>query len=1194
MPLFSHRWRTITESEFPWEREALDYLKEALPDQEPYRAWSNFEFIADDGRIYEVDLLLLTPKGLFFIEIKSRPGELRADSHTWVWKESVSQIEQDNPLILANRKAKRLASVLGRQAAVRRSRIPFIEPIIFCSAPGLRLHLEPPLKTRVVGRDRRDAAGGIVVPGIVSALVDRAVGLPGESPGRVDSTVARALVRAMEQAGIRPSHRERRVGDYRLGELLFEGPSYQDYDAEHVSLGSGTRRRVRLYPIPRGASAEHREMVRRAAAREFQVLEGIRHPGILHADGYHDTERGPALVFARDPNALRLDHFILRHGTRLDATLRIHLLRQLAEALNYAHGRRLVHRALCPQSIMVSKPEQAEPAVQVFNWQTATRTGSTTTALPSVVGPTRHLQELVEDASLVYLAPEGLTFESAAGEPLDVFSLGAVAYHLFSGQPPASTLLELHDKLRRGHGLQLSDVLDGAGDRLRELIQQSTHPEVSSRLGAVEEFLLFLDDVEEELTRPEEPTEVNPLEAGVGDRLRGGFEVKRRMGRGSTAVALLVTRGNREYVLKVASSPEQNDRLRTEGEVLRKLRHQHIVEIHDVIETGGLVGLLLDKAGETTLGNRIRTDGRLHLEWLQRFGEDLLTTLDWLEEKGISHRDIKPENIGVTPMGRGDRLHLVLFDFSLSSSPVHNILAGTPPYLDPFLKNRQPPQWDLNAERYAAAVTLYEMTTGKPPGWGDGQSDPALLDCEVTIEAHLFDVALRDRMTAFFATALAREPASRFDNAEDMLRAWRHVFAEAAILSEEEGADRADRERIIEDSQLDTPLVQLGLSTRALNALDRLGCVDFRGLLRQSLGRVYSMPGVGHKTRREIGEIAALLGARFPDIDRVPVEPAGIEDTDEPSGATVHSIDLLKDRLLPRRPGSHGSENRVLGAFLRLDEDESEPATIWPSQTDVAARIGLTRARISQVLGKAKNRWSKDSSLTRLRQDIAELLDSHGSVMSALELAKVLLSVRGSVQSAPLRFAYALAVARAALETEGSRQEPRFVVRRAGHRRLVASTEAWADYGLRLGDMADRLAKEQPLPAPARILENLQEVDPPDMGRVLTSARLVRLAAAASEQAAVSSRLELYPRGMAARDALLLSHGAFPGGGEVTVSDLRERVASRYPDAEPLPGRPLLSILGVASLTTVEGKELNKWLTVRDELMTTSRPAAGL
>ena len=39
-----------------------------------YRAWTNFEFVADDGSINEVDLLVFTPQGFFLVEIKSRPG----------------------------------------------------------------------------------------------------------------------------------------------------------------------------------------------------------------------------------------------------------------------------------------------------------------------------------------------------------------------------------------------------------------------------------------------------------------------------------------------------------------------------------------------------------------------------------------------------------------------------------------------------------------------------------------------------------------------------------------------------------------------------------------------------------------------------------------------------------------------------------------------------------------------------------------------------------------------------------------------------------------------------------------------------------------------------------------------------------------------------------------------------------------
>ncbi len=99
-----------------------------------------------------------------------------------------------------------------------------------------------------------------------------------------------------------------------------------------------------------------------------------------------------------------------------------------------------------------------------------------------------------------------------------------------------------------------------------------------------------------------------------------------------------------------------------------------------------------------------------------------LSVVNYLEDAGIAHRDIKPDNIGVGPMGRSDRLHLVLFDFSLSRTPPENIRAGTTGYLDPLLPLRKPPRWDLYAERYAAAVTLYELAAGPHnlPRWGDG------------------------------------------------------------------------------------------------------------------------------------------------------------------------------------------------------------------------------------------------------------------------------------------------------------------------------------------------------------------------------------------------------------------------------------------------------------------------------------------
>ena len=71
---------------------------------------------------------------------------------------------------------------------------------------------------------------------------------------------------------------------------------------------------------------------------------------------------------------------------------------------------------------------------------------------------------------------------------MDVFSLGAIAYLLFTGTPPAASLLELAERLRTGHGLRISDALDGAVQALQDLVQSSTQPEVSSRIATVDEF----------------------------------------------------------------------------------------------------------------------------------------------------------------------------------------------------------------------------------------------------------------------------------------------------------------------------------------------------------------------------------------------------------------------------------------------------------------------------------------------------------------------------------------------------------------------------------------------------------------------------------------------------------------------------------------------------------------------------------
>jgi hypothetical protein len=176
------------------------------------------------------------------------------------------------------------------------------------------------------------------------------------------------------------------------------------------------------------------------------------------------------------------------------------------------------------------------------------------------------------------------------------------------------------------------------------------------------------------------------------------------------------------------------------------------------------------------------------------------------------------------------------------------------------------------------------------------------------------------------------------------------------------------------------------------------------------------------------------------------------------------------------------------------------------------------------------------------------------------ELAAAVLLSRGSVEDDPLRTRLTVAAVRGAIEVERTMTEPRWVVRRDS-RVLVAATHAIADYAVRLGREADQLAAEDPLAPPLRVQERLRAVPLPSGMEPLADSRLVRVAVLASENSAVSSRQEIYPRGMDALRALKLSQGALLGASRLTADEIRQRVSGRYPEAVPLPDRPELDDL---------------------------------
>lgn len=1173
-PTQAKRWFQERPSPYPWEQEGLDHVRRSMPNTEPFRAWPTFSFTAASGRINECDLFIATPGGLYLVELKGHPGRVVNSGDTWRFREEASRYTRNlrNPLHLTDLKCKDLRSRLDwalQQRGHRSIRTPWIQPAIFLSAQGLQSELDEVQRAHVYARSEDSG-----LPEIWRDLLAKP---PQRENQRVKPEFSKLLPDLMATIGISAATSHLRFGDnWSLWpEKLDAGRTWEDRLAER-SVPVKEEGRVRIYLTAQQASEKQRQSVERAARREYQVLQGINHRGIAQAVQFAEHGGSPAILFRHRHADLRLDSYLDLFGDRLSTEARLELVRQLAEAVQYAHQRSLYHRALSARSIYVSaRDDGSQPVLRIIDWQTAARDFDTTTGTSSL-GNSSVTGEHLADSSEVYLAPD---FDAPYADPvdLDVFGLGSLTYFLLTGSPPATQRSALIDRLRENQGLRPSAVADGVSDELDELVFEATRPDPMDRLTAADEFLKRLDDAEKKSVPVVVAPDVDPLEVSAGQTVGGEWDVVRVLGTGATARALLVARIDEdadgeprpEYrVFKVALDEDKAAQLRAEAEALTKVGGGVVVKLlSPARQFAGRTVLELEFAGGfdlegKTLGETIRAEGKLTYHNLERYGGDLFNALDILAGHGVWHRDLKPDNFGV--FKRADRsTQLMLFDFSLAGVSERDVKAGTRGYLDPLLDTARRPVYDDYAERYAAAVTLHEMASGQRPEWGDGMTDPRTTADETpNLAADLFEPDLREPLAAFFRRAFHREVDRRFDTLKEMHDAWRDVFRKADHTPPltTPGTTEVDDASLLEqleaaakNATLQTSLDAAGLSSRALSVANSFEAFTVDDLLRVPQYQISKARGAGALVRRE-------LNRRHTQWSKVLLAGAA---TQRPlvQGRAPTIDDLVKD-LVPK-PRRNSQRPEAIRLMLGLPDDNGIPEP-WPTQSAVAKVLGTSQATISRHLNAQTKVWAADEHLTVVRDDLAALLLEAGRVMTAAELAGALRARRGSVEQDSGRArAFALAVVRAAAESEmairGDNTEPRLLVLRRADRVLVAleslsgssdpSAPELADFAAELGSCADELVKLDPLPGRGVVVRELRTVDAPAGLAVQADTRLVELAAAMSHNAAASPRLELYPKDMDLVRALRISQapaGVRRGVG-ISVEDLLAKVKARFP-----------------------------------------------
>jgi serine/threonine-protein kinase len=275
------------------------------------------------------------------------------------------------------------------------------------------------------------------------------------------------------------------LGKYRLDRRLGRGAFSEVWKARDRVEG----RDVALKVASRQALSD---FGRAQIEREARIASHLSHPNVLQIR--NADWAGPNFIVASDLARSTLESY---RGAWRSGRIALRVIRDVAAGLAYAHSRRIMHRDVKPENILILPDGRA--ALCDFD----------SSAL--VAKKSRHYSEA---GTLGYMAPE-----QAYGRPTrasDVFSLGLIAYEILTGVlptwpfewPPAG-----HDRFKRKVPAPVQPVLRKAA----QFAPRRRYPDAGAFLHALDAALRRADSSEKrpaprrrraKRTRAQSPLEV--------------------------------------------------------------------------------------------------------------------------------------------------------------------------------------------------------------------------------------------------------------------------------------------------------------------------------------------------------------------------------------------------------------------------------------------------------------------------------------------------------------------------------------------------------------------------------------------------------------------------------------------------------------------------------------------------------------
>lgn len=337
------------------------------------------------------------------------------------------------------------------------------------------------------------------------------------------------------------------IGDMRLEEKIGRGGMGEVWKAWNEI----EKRHVVIKVLPRELTNVPEELNR--VRHTFQQIHQLHHQNICPVYSFGDhPEVGPYLVLKYvDGITLAAYHrqFVDQHG-QFPVEELIRVLEPVAAALDYAHSKKVVHRDIKPDNIML-RPDGSEPLIVDFGLATEIRTSMT------------RISKVQMDTSgtYPYMAPEQWRGRSQDART-DQYALGVVAYELLAGSPP----FEAPDDfiLRQCVLSEEVEPIEGVPEHINSAILQALAKAREERWGSCAEFLQALLQPADTAQTAHPPQTAVPQGAGAAQAQTTPEAIREQLRRSDEErYKSFVSRPRSERSLSVASKESPPDPVQT-------------------------------------------------------------------------------------------------------------------------------------------------------------------------------------------------------------------------------------------------------------------------------------------------------------------------------------------------------------------------------------------------------------------------------------------------------------------------------------------------------------------------------------------------------------------------------------------------------------------------------------------------------